>query len=383
MFALQSLRRKITAQGGAYEGGDMRILNGVFASAVLAVTGCEAPVSQSALTSLAEPSKPAENAVIIGQSFQITSSVYGAEKTLVVRLPAEYEASPEKYYPVVYLIDGGADQDFPHIAGLAQHGDISGTFEPFILVGVETQNRRNELTPPADDPRYDEDFKDRGGSQTFRQYIRDDVTPWVEARYRTLAERTVMGESLAGLFITETLLRDPDLFTNYIAVSPSLWWDGGSLVEAAADLLANLKGRSRRVYFTMGNEGGTMQAAMDRLVAALQTSAPTELDWSYIDRRGSEEHGGIYHFAALDALRTFFLTPYRTGSPTNAFYIYPSGVAPPLSARAQGNVKLECNKASAVETTFAEVNADPAAWRGMCVLMKPGTQPGEIVSDRG
>ena len=362
----------------------MKIRNCFFWVFAFALTACE----QSATVQSGLAETPAEesaeqasgdNLVVMGRTHQVQSSVYETEKTLTVRLPGEYEASPDKKYPVIYLIDGGAEQDFPHIAGLAQYSEIVGAVEPFILIGIETENRRSELTPPSDDVRYDESFEERGGSEKFRQYIREDIMPWVEERYRNSPERVVMGESLAGLFITETMLRDPSLFTSYVAVSPSLWWDDLRLVRDAPALLANFTDLPLRAYFTMGNEGWAMQDGLDHLIAALQTAQLPQLEWSYVDRRNSEEHGSIYHLAALDALRTFFLTPHRTGTSSAAFYVFPDGVAPPLSDRAKENVELECTRENAVLTTFEEVNADPVAWRGMCVLMKPGPQPEEVI----
>ena len=56
-------------------------------------------------------------------------------------------------------------------------------------------------------------------------------------RYRTTDERTIIGESLAGLFIVKTFLHDPGTFDHYIAFDPSLWWNHGALVDSAGVLL--------------------------------------------------------------------------------------------------------------------------------------------------
>ena len=57
----------------------------------------------------------------------------------------------------------------------------------------------------------------------------------IEARYRTSGESAVLGESLAGLFITETFLKEPAAFDHYIAVSPSMWWGGQELGQRGVD----------------------------------------------------------------------------------------------------------------------------------------------------
>src|SRR5690349_23301070 len=61
-----------------------------------------------------------------------------------------------------------------------------------------------------------------GGSAAFRRFFRDELMPTVERRYRTTSESSIIGESLAGLFIVETFLREPVVFDHYIAFDPSL-----------------------------------------------------------------------------------------------------------------------------------------------------------------
>ncbi len=46
--------------------------------------------------------------------------------------------------------------------------------------------------------------------------------PQVRSRYHPTEETAIVGESLAGLFIVETFLLEPDLFDTYIAFSPSV-----------------------------------------------------------------------------------------------------------------------------------------------------------------
>jgi predicted alpha/beta superfamily hydrolase len=69
----------------------------------------------------------------------------------------------------------------------------------------------------------------------FRNFIRRELMPQVKTRYRTTDETAVIGESLAGLFVVETLLIEPDLFDTYIAFDPSLWWNREHLVRSAGE----------------------------------------------------------------------------------------------------------------------------------------------------
>ncbi|MEE9347750.1 MAG: alpha/beta hydrolase-fold protein [Robiginitomaculum sp.] len=310
--------------------------------------------------------------IILGHTYSVPSKIFGTDRRLSVKLPAGYADSKDKHYPVVYIIDGGPEQDFPHIAGMIASIDISGSLEPVIVVGIETVNRRAEITPPADDVRYDEALKDRGGANDFRRYIRGEVFPWVAAHYRVSEDRAVMGESLAGLFVVDTFLNDPTLFSKYAAISPSLWWDNLAITRPAAQILKGHPAGEREIYLTMANEGLLMQDGLDLLIEALESGAPEGLKWSYIDRRNQESHATIYQPAALDVLRTFFPRPYIEGASPASFYLFPNGEYPELTESAKKSLEGDCTHENARPTSFAAVNANWAQWNGHCVLIKPG-----------
>ena len=165
-----------------------------------------------------------------------------------------------------------------------------------------------DLTYPSKDPGDVQKVPTSGGSAAYRRFLVEELKPWVEARYHTNGHTALIGESLAGLFVAETFLRAPRSFHDYIAISPSLWWDGESLSkEAAADLKAG-DFHGRRLVLSIANEGDAMQAGADRLVQALKSGAPEGLQWRY-DPRPEERHDTIYHPAALSALRFLFPVP--------------------------------------------------------------------------
>lgn len=322
---------------------------------------------------------PVETPIVLGTRHMLKSAVLGKEREVNIRLPAGYgDPKAPRAYPVLYVLDGGVEQDFPHIAGLAQHGEVSGTFDQFIVVGIATKKRIWELTSPTQDERYTTfyrangeavEFASGGGSEKFRRYIADEVIPFVEGKYRAGGRRVFMGESLAAFLVVDTLLRAPKLFNDYVAISPSLWWNREELGNQAPAMLAAQDYADRRFYLSMANEGGTMRRGLDKLVAALRTPAAGALRWTWVDRRHSEHHGSIYHLAALDALRLLYPKPYRPGSPLPWLYV---GEMPKLSAAAEADKKIPCTAARARRVTFAEVEADPAKWEALCVLSPLG-----------
>jgi len=164
---------------------------------------------------------PAVAPLSIGQTFTLQSKVLGETRRINVYLPPAYTDSATLRLPVLYMPDGGLQEDFLHVAGLVQVSVGNGTMRPFILVGIENTARRRDMTGPTTNAEDKKIAPKVGGSAAFRQFIRQELMPAVKQRYRTTAETAIVGESLAGLFVVETLLLEPSLFNTYLAFDPS------------------------------------------------------------------------------------------------------------------------------------------------------------------
>lgn len=244
--------------------------------------------------------------ISLGLSYTLDSAVLGDTREINIWAPPGFE---EGRAPgaIVYLIDGALDQDFKHIAGIGELCALSWTCETTVIVGIQTKDRQHELTPPATDPRFQQGFPQAGGAADFRRFIAEEVRPFVEARYAA-PRSALMGESLAGLFVTDTLLEAPEMFDDYIAVSPSLWWDAGRTAAAAPQKLAAANLEGRRLYLAVADEGGTMQSGIDTFRAALAT-APKGPELIYSDRSATDTHATIFHGEALAAFRRLYPMP--------------------------------------------------------------------------
>lgn len=245
----------------------------------------------------------------IGQSYELKNGE-GEIYEVNVYLPRSYAKNSDQNYPVVYLLDGGKAQDFKHIAGIADLASLNSyLFAETILVGIQTKNRLYELTSINTDPRYEREEGVLGGSTDFRKFIKSIVFPFVEKDFRVSDKRVLMGESLAGLFVVETLLNSPDLFSDYVSVSPSLWFDDRSLAKSAGKLLSQHKDDARRFYVAMADEGGTMQKGLGEVLKAVKNSDLKNLKLRYEDRSDTESHWSIFHSEALIALRWLLPVP--------------------------------------------------------------------------
>lgn len=240
----------------------------------------------------------------IGDTFTIDSKVLGETRRINVYRPSPYGLAPDAPLPVMYMPDGGIQEDFLHVAGLIQVLSGNGTMRPFLLVGIENTERRRDMTGPTT-VESDKKIAPRvGGSQAFREFIRAELMPAIEGRYRTTAETAIVGESLAGLFVMETLVVAPAMFDTYIAFDPSLWWNDSRLVSAAGALLESGKAGKARVYLATSADGDRADAATSFAAVLAKHGGPL-ISWTY-EPMPAETHATIYHPAALRAFRQLF-----------------------------------------------------------------------------
>ncbi len=245
--------------------------------------------------------------LVIGESFTIDSKTLGEARRINVYAPTIYLDSANTPLPVLYMPDGGIAEDFLHIAGLLQVSVGNGSMRPFLLVGIENTERRRDMTGPTSNPE-DRKFAPRvGGSAAFRTFIRDELMPAIKARYRTTDETAVMGESLAGLFVVETFLLEPQLFDTYIAFDPSLWWNNRALLADAADLLRRRAVSKKAIYLASSSEPELARTTKE-LADLLKRAAASGIAWHY-QPMPDETHATIYHPAALRAVRKLFAPP--------------------------------------------------------------------------
>jgi predicted alpha/beta superfamily hydrolase len=225
-----------------------------------------------------------EDPVPAHDTFTVASRALGEVRLVNVHTPPGYDASTAARFPVLYMPDGGLDEDFPHVVHTVDSLIALGAIRPVIVVGIPNTERRRDLTGPtrlASDsaiaPRV-------GGSATFRRFLRDELIPAVRTRYRTTEERAIVGESLAGLFVVETFLNEPVLFHHYVALDPSLWWNRGALVDSTQARLKAFASAARTLYLASSNVPD-IAAGTARLAALLRTASPRGLTLVYTPRR--------------------------------------------------------------------------------------------------
>ena len=262
-----------------------------------------------AFVAVAQPqasSAPASSSITLGTSYHWRSAAMGEERVINVVLPDDYAKHPGASYPVLYVIDGGVDQDLIHISGTEKLNAAWGRSEDAIVVGIATKDRRRELVGPTADPDLLKQYPTAGHSARFRAFIRDEVQPFVRRSFRTNGSSAVIGESLAGLFIIETYLTEPNLFGAYGAVSPSTWWDKEALSLTAQAKIGAAQS-AHPLYLAVGNEGPEVARADGRIVAAIAGKVQR---WCFAEHPDLV-HSTIYHSVSPELLQ-FVLPPAQS-----------------------------------------------------------------------
>jgi predicted alpha/beta superfamily hydrolase len=239
----------------------------------------------------------------IGESVSIHSKILDEDRTLNIYLPHGYSADSTKTYPVIYLLDGSIDEDFIHISGLVQFGSFSwiNMIPETIVVGISNIDRKRDFTYPTTIEQDKKDFPTTGESEAFINFIEKELQPFVNSNYNVNSTETIIGQSLGGLLATEILYKKPDLFDNYIIISPSLWWDDQSLLK----LKPKAYDTDKKIYIAVGKEGKVMENDAKNLYNFLNANKKenTTLHFKFLEE---QDHGDTLNLAVYAAFEALF-----------------------------------------------------------------------------
>jgi len=239
----------------------------------------------------------------IGEKIEFQSAILNENRILNIYLPNGYSNDSLKKYPVIYLLDGSIDEDFIHISGLVQFGSFSwiNMIPESIVVGISNIDRKKDFTFPTNNKKDKKDFPTTGESENFINFIENELQPYINKKYNINSIKTLIGQSLGGLLATEILFKKPNLFDNYIIVSPSLWWDDESLLKYTPSLYSSKKS----IFIAVGKEGNIMEKAAKDLYNKLSliSKENTTLYYEFFENKN---HGDALHLAVYNAFEKIF-----------------------------------------------------------------------------
>lgn len=271
------------------------------------------------------------------QVYDLDSSVLGERLQVTV---AEPPTAGDGHEPLATLVVLDPMATFDVVVGITRSLSLLafGAFPPLLVVGVgydadplTTMSLRFRDLTPTDAPIPEllappvPPAHGAGGADRFLDAIVGDVLPHVASEHRgDVADVTVVGWSLAGLFGCHALLTRPEVFRRYLLASPSIWWDDAAILvleERTAPTRARL---DAHVYLAVGEREEVAEtrawpvamppaavsvAAMvtnaERLVRRLRSRGTKGLD-VHLEVLPDEHHTSIFPSAASRGLLHLF-----------------------------------------------------------------------------
>lgn len=207
--------------------------------------------------------EPRARSTIVGDvrvHLDFPSEITGLTRDVLVYLPPNYEVAKGERYPVLYCQDGQNMMDRAtaflgvewELDEALEAGIEGGEIAPLIAVCVENSKARaDEYTPVVDR------VTGGGGADRYLAFMREELMSFIDRAYRTKrgpANTGILGSSLGGLLSMHAALDHGDAFGRVAAISPSLWWAEGEILDRMA-YVTPCKGV--RLWIDMGTrEGG-------------------------------------------------------------------------------------------------------------------------------
>jgi predicted alpha/beta superfamily hydrolase len=221
------------------------------------------------------------------QHFNLTSRRNG--RTYRIFIAAPQITAPPEGFAIIYTTDGNAM--FPLFVANANllrmnHKAI------FVGIGYEGEapfdipRRYYDLTPDtpqevlAASGRGDEK-RQTGGQDLFLDFIEQELKPCIEKKYPVNREKqTLFGHSLGGLFALHTLFTRPQMFQNYVAAAPAIWWNNGAILQEQARFLERSKIRPSRInlLITANTDPARQRDTPDRVARSATLPASITVD---------------------------------------------------------------------------------------------------------
>jgi predicted alpha/beta superfamily hydrolase len=205
---------------------------------------------------------PGRNPIERLHNYSFHSAILPDDRTISVYLPPQYDAEPDRRFPVFYLHDGQnlIDPQTSYVTGhtwragiAADETNRNGVAAPMILVGIANTGIRRmaEYTPTRD-------YRLGGGEgHRYGRLLVEELKPWIDRNFRTLSGRETTGlggSSLGGLITLYIGLEYPNVFGRLAVISPSVWWNQRSILGFVAEAQP---GPRPKIWLDIGTSEGT------------------------------------------------------------------------------------------------------------------------------
>ena len=247
--------------------------------------------------------------------------------------PASYNPETGIDFPCLFVLDPGILQVM--LAGISQYLNFTG-FQEFITIGVGPKTphpfgyyndwlresfctRFRDYTPGTDESvvKIVKDFfgytGEFGGASNYLQFIKNEIMPYVNEKYLIDNDNlSIMGHSMGGLFVLFTLFQEPDLFKQYVSLSPMLSYSNNSIFDIEESFSLENKILPKKLYLSIGSEEDSVlgEGAVSSVMHFADILKSREFKEFKICDRLFEgySHNDVLPIAVVEALKFLYAT---------------------------------------------------------------------------
>ncbi len=246
--------------------------------------------------------------ISVGEKVTLFSKVLNEDRELWVYKPQNYNEN--NTYHVLYLLD--AKTHFHTATGVVKYLTENNLMPQTIVVALPNTNRVRDFTPPIDGKPQSrmqkfisKKFPQSGGADNFLSFLDKELIPYIDKSYSTVPHRTLVGHSNGGLFSLHAFVTKPNLFANYIIMSPSGWWSNEEVDSNINSLFKTETAIKGNIFLTVGNEGNQILSNALSISANLEVQPMKTLSWEFTHMK-EETHMSITMPSLYKGLKAVF-----------------------------------------------------------------------------
>ncbi|MBA3543115.1 MAG: alpha/beta hydrolase [Chthoniobacterales bacterium] len=252
------------------------------------------------------------------------SRILHNRRDILVYLPRGYGRARGRRYPVLYLHDGQNVFDAATAFGgvewgadeTAQRLTRERLIEPLIIVAVPNMgdDRIHEYAPSRGviDSSAPRKKRSKGMLRKYGRFLRDELKPFIDRKYRTRPEAEFTGlggASLGGLATLALGLWYPKTFHRLAVMSPSVWWDDCHIYRILDQVEKKLP---LKIWLDTGTEEPGWERARELRDRLAKRGWRLDDDLHYTEAQGAD-HSERSWAARFEAVLRFLYPPAPPG----------------------------------------------------------------------
>jgi len=218
----------------------------------------------------------------IGETLIIHSKIIGEDRPIWIYVPENIKKDERLY--VIYLLDGS--DHFHTVTGIVKSLVDNEQIPKTMVVGIETTNRPRDFlpaingTPKTEFQQFILSKFPKSGQENFLKFIDKELIPFIYKKYPTYPHRTLIGHSNGGTLALSAMFNKPQMFNNYLAISPNGWWSHDQTIANVQSLASKTRPQAK-LFISIAGEGGRFYSGALDLLANMEENKPANLQWQF------------------------------------------------------------------------------------------------------